>query len=214
MDLAPFGVGEAGTKLGNRGKPVIFRVVDAPKQRAYSKLRALALPEVVAEQDEVDRVIQFAAGVAFQLDPIEVARASLVFGFGSLDHHPFQALADVVQQRLGENLDRVGLDDWSWKQHGGSGDHLVDHREPLLIWQLREVPTVAVEEVEDEGDQRQVLRGLLDAVLTPAACCQLEWKVFLAVRDRLAVEDQRLILQPPSGRGQLGEHQGEVLEVA
>ena len=216
-DLPPFGVRQAGAKLRNGCKPVVFRVVDACQQRADAELRALAFSKVVAEQDEVDRVIELTAGVALKLHPVEVARASLVFRFRSLDDDPLQPLADRVQQRLGEDLDRVGLDDWRGQQHCRARNHLVDEREPLLVRQLGEVATVAVEDVEDESHQWQFSRGLLDAVLPPAARGQLKREVFLqllAVCDRLAVQDESLVLQSSSCRGEFREHHRVVLEVA
>src|SRR5256884_9362848 len=54
-------------------------------------------------------------------------------------------------------------------------------------------------------------------MLPPAARRQLEGQVllqFLAVRDRLAVEDEGVVFQPLGGRGELREHQRVVLEVA
>src|SRR5438128_4189920 len=195
----------------------MFGVVDAREQRAHAELRPLALSKVVAEQDEVNRVVELTAGVTLQLHPVEVPGARLVFRVRSLDHAPLQALADVVQQGLGEDLYRVGLDDGRGQQHGRAGDHRIDHREPFLVRQLRKVTAVAVEDVEDERDQWQLPGGLLDAVLPPPARGQLERKVllqFLAVSDGFTVKDQGLVLQRLGRRRELGEHQRVVLEIS
>src|SRR6202011_4886598 len=109
---------------------------------AHAERRALAFSKVVAEQDEVDRVIELAAGVALELDPVEIARASLVFRVRSLDHDALQALADVVHQCPDEHLDRVGLDNRSGEEDGGAGDDLVDKPKPLLVGQLSKVAAV------------------------------------------------------------------------
>ena len=74
-----------------------------------------------------------------------------------------------------------------------------------------------IEDIEDESDQRQFLRRLLDAVLPPATGGQLEREVLLqllAIGDRLAVEDEGVVFEPLRSGGELGEHQRVVLEVA
>ena len=118
VDLPPFGVGQAGTELRDGSKPIVFGVVDTREQRAHAERRSLALSEVITEQDQVDGIAELTTCVALQLDPVEVARTGLVFGVRSLDHDALEALADVVEQGLGEDLHRVGLDDGGGEQHG------------------------------------------------------------------------------------------------
>ena len=65
MDLPPFRVGQTGAKLGDGGEPIVVRIVDPGEQRSHAELRALPFSKVVAEQDEIDRVAELTAGVAF-----------------------------------------------------------------------------------------------------------------------------------------------------
>src|SRR5205085_4022559 len=98
VNLPPPGIRQTGAEFRDRAEPILLRVVDARQQRPRAKRGTLAFAEVVAKQNQVDRVVQLAAGVPFQLDPVEVPSARLVRRVGSLDDDTLQAAADVVEQ--------------------------------------------------------------------------------------------------------------------
>jgi hypothetical protein len=64
VQLAPALVGQAGAELADGPELVLVAVVDAGEQGAGAELGPLALAAVVAEQDDVDGVVQLAAGAS------------------------------------------------------------------------------------------------------------------------------------------------------
>src|SRR5260370_9725007 len=109
MDVAPALVGKAGAELADGHELVLVGVVHACEQSASAELCPLALATVIAEQDHIDRVSELAAGIPFQLDPVEVARARLVRRIEPLADHSLQAPAYVVEQLSADDLRPIRL---------------------------------------------------------------------------------------------------------
>src|SRR5205085_451732 len=71
VNVPPALVRQSGAELADGHELVCVSVVDTREQGARAELCPLALAEVVAQQDDVDGVVQPAARVALQLHPVE-----------------------------------------------------------------------------------------------------------------------------------------------
>ncbi len=150
IHLTPALVRKTGSELCDGPELILVAVVDAGEQSASSELRALAFAPVEAEQDDVDGVVELAAGVPLQLHPVEVARARLIGRVKALGHDPLEALADEVEQFAGEHLNRIGLRERRCKQRVRTSNQLLNDLEASLVGQRRQVGSVLEHDVENE----------------------------------------------------------------
>jgi hypothetical protein len=216
--LAPLGVAQAGSDLGDGRKDVALGVVGGHEECANTE-RGPPSPAVdVADDDAVNGILEVARLRTLELDPVVVAGPGLVGRVGPFGDDALQAALDGIIEHLEQLLRFAGRMGFGDKDGIPRFDRIFEHGVPLGVRSLHDTLALGVEDVEGEKPQGQLGSGLLDAVFASPPDGLLEWHIFIGeriIRDRLTLEDRRADDDlAPRGLGDLGEGGGHVLEVA